>query len=204
MIVINELRITPDNKNIIIDASVDNLCYYKDVGIAAIIIDTKDTYSNSQPSNRAVYHLSLEDVEKSTSCDGKLIQYDNDRVKRVRLTLDKSNLGVDISDNIFFVYLIANGIPAPETPCGYDNIYTMGVVYNMKPFYDIGMNYIKELSNNCVTPRGFIDYILRYKAFQLSMKTGNYVQAIDYWNNLLRVNNHTIQKYKGCGCHGNY
>lgn len=207
MIVINELRISDDNRNLIVDASVDNLCYYNDVGIASVIIDTQHTYSNSHPSNRAVYHVSVEDLpDNPENCQGVFVEKKEDKIKRIRLVLDKGDLGTGLSDNLFFVYIVANGIPSPSTPCGYDNTYVMGIVWNKRLLYNIGMSYVREMGDTCTVPRGFIDYILRFNAFQLALETGNYPVAIDYWNKffLRKGNSIKVPNNKRCGCHGFY
>lgn len=218
MVIINELRITPDGKNLIIDASIENLSYYKNVNIAAVIIDTHDTYIPSGPSNRAIFHNSYEGddgvvstiddcasikTEDSCECNG-IITNQKYGKKHIRLVLTDKELGVCLDNNIFFVYIVTNGIPSPCTPCGMDNLYTMGVVYNKRPIYNMGMGYVKELADTCSMPKNFIDYILRYKAFELSLRTGNYPIAIDYWKKFFSGKTLSISKPKGCGCYGNY
>lgn len=218
MVIINELRITPDGKNLIVEATVENLTYYKDVNIAAVIIDTQDTYISSGPSNRAIYHQSFEkephivstiqDCSSVTTSDGcecnGIVTAQKYGKKNVRLILDKKDLGISLDDSIFFVYIVTNGTPSPCTPCGMDNLYTMGIAYNLRPLYNLGMNYIRELADNCSMPKNFIDYILRFKAFELSLRTGNYTLAIDYWKRFFKNKTSSISKPKGCGCHGSY
>ena len=64
MLIFNELRITPDQKYLIIDVSVDNQKYYKNIQIDSIIIDTQDTYIDSGPSNKPIFTYNLTE-EKS-------------------------------------------------------------------------------------------------------------------------------------------
>lgn len=216
MVIINELRITPDGKALIIDASIENLTYYKNVDIAAVIIDSQDTYIPSGPSNQALFHHSYEkepytvstlndcsSIQSEDSCNG-IVTSQVHGTKHIRLYLTAKELGVDLNNNIFFVYIVTNGIPAPDTPCGMDNIYTMGIAYNLRPIYNLGMNYVRDLTNECSIPKNFIDYILRYKAFELALKTGNYTLAFKYWNKFFKDKISTVSKPKGCGCHGNY
>lgn len=191
MVFINELRITPDGKKMIIDAAIENLVYYKDVEIAAIIIDSQDTYISSGPSNQSIFHHSY---EADT----------NEKVKHIKLCLTSKDIGVSLDNNMFFVYIVTKGAPTMDTPCGMDNINTMGIVYNVRPMYNLGMSYIKELADNCSIPKNFIDYILRFKAFELSLRTGNYTLAIEYWKRFFKNKTSSISKPKGCGCHGSY
>ena len=55
MVEFKELKITPDGKNLIINASIKDLEYYKDVYIDSVIIDTQDTYLPSGPSSNPIY-----------------------------------------------------------------------------------------------------------------------------------------------------
>lgn len=197
MVVINELRITPDGKRLILDASIENLVYYKDVNIAAVIIDSQDTYTPSGPSNRAFFHQSYEEGVEELDLQGY-------GTKHIRVCLSAKELGVNLDNNLFFVYIVTSGAPAMDTPCGMDNIYTMGIVYNTLPIYNLGMNYVRELADNCSVPRNFIDYILRFKAFELSLRTGNYTLAIEYWKKFFKNRTSSISEPKGCGCHGSY
>jgi hypothetical protein len=186
MIVFNECRIDSEGKYLIVEASVENLDYFKDVFIESIIVDTQDTYSESGPSESNVYSEEFKDSPKNI---------------RVRISLKE--LKVDsLNDNIFFVYIGAGGVPASGTPCGMDDTYTMCIAVNLRPIYNMAMSYIKELEKTCETPKGFIDMILRLKAFELSLKTGNFTTAFKQWDKL--KNKSIVPSHKGCGCHGTY
>lgn len=214
MIAINECRITDDGKCLIVEAQVINMSYYEDVYIDSVIIDTDKTYQEGGPSYNPVYQINYEASYDNVGIGcGKLITSEdckcgnvfvaNKGTKKIRLVLNKSDLiGSDLNDNIFFVYINATGYPAPQTPCGMDNSQVMGVAVNLRPIYNMAMSYIKELNSNCSTPKGFIDMILRLKAFELSLKTGNYTMAIKYWDKLFK-NKVNVPTKKGCGCHGN-
>ena len=105
------------------------------------------------------------------------------------------------TDNMFFVYITVKGTPAPDTPCGLDNIVTLGVTADLYPFYKSSINYMKELENECEPSKNFIDSLLRFKAFELSIRTGHYTQAIKYWNKFFKeVKSNTINTI--CRCHG--
>ena len=63
------------------------------------------------------------------------------------------------------------------------------------------IGYIKEVNNECDVPKNFIDALLRFKALELSIRTGHYTQAIKYWNKFFRgVKSKNINT--GCRCHG--
>ena len=62
-----------------------------------------------------------------------------------------------------------------------------------------GMSLLNQL-NGCDPAGDLIDYILTHKAFDISLQTGNYLKAIEYWNEFFNEKEKNIS-YK-CGCHG--
>ena len=185
MIKFNELRIS-SNRYLIIDVSVKNEDYYKDVYIKSVSVDTQDTYKDNGPSEARVYYQ----------------QFDSN-TKTFRLELGIESIKVPLDTNMFFVYVEATGTPAADTPCGMDNKHSVAVAVNMRPVYNMAMSYLKELEGTCTTARGFIDMILRLKAFELSIKTGNFITAIKQWDKLFK-NKRIVSPTKGCGCNGIY
>lgn len=216
MIVLEQCRIDQEGKHLIIEAAVENLSYYKGVYIDSVVIDTKETYTPNGPSNSPVFSQTFESdyykvdvredcnsvkVDEGCKC-GDIYTSQKAGVKRIRLCLTSKDLkGTSLNDNILFVYVIATGTPAPSTPCGMDNTYVMGVAVNLRPIYNMAMKYIKELDSTCSIPRGFIDMILRLKAFDLSLRTGNYPIAFKQWDNLFK-NKISVSPNRGCGCNG--
>lgn len=212
----NELRITPDNRYLIIDVSVDNDSYYDNIVLDSIIIDTQNTYVQNGPSSNPIYTFKAEDrydltysVPEDCNCNPVLededksycFTYGGEQSKHIRLILNHTDLNVSLSNNMFFVYAIATGTPAPDTPCGFDNSQIMGTVVNLYSFYQQTMCYIRELENDCQIPKEFINMILRLKALELSIRTGNYPQAIKYWNKFFLNQNNKVPIYN-CGCNG--
>lgn len=217
MVILEQCRIDQDGKHLIIEAAVENLSYYKNVYIESVVVDTNDTFSQNGPSSNVVFEQTFESqyeqIDVTNDCEplktdenckcGNIYNATKAGVKRVRLCLTAKDLNMDnLDDNIFFVYVICNGVPAPNTPCGMDNQFTMGVAVNMRPIYNMAMQYIKELDSSCSMPKGFIDMILRLKAFELSLKTGNYPTAFKQWDKLFK-NKIGITTIKRCGCNGN-
>lgn len=219
MIIFNECRIDDEGKHLIIDASVDTLDYYKDVYIKAVSIDTQETFSINGPINEPIAEFKIDYTKAigedccqyietdSDDCDcvcGNVYTGNKAGNKHIRLylTADDLNIG-SLNDDIFFVYVHAGGVPEISIPCCMDNSYTMSIAVNLRPIYNLGMNYIRELGDRCTIPRGFIDYILRLKAFKLALKTGNYPVAIEYWNTLFKNKPFSsIGINKKCGCNG--
>lgn len=211
MLIFNELRITPDGQYLIIDVSVSNAEYYSGISIQSIIIDTQDTYISSGPSNTPIYSYQVTEgslTKVYTSCDCSPV-LDSDRSyclvadnRNIRLVLNKLDLNnVDLSNNMFFVYAVATGTPAPETPCGMDNSVVMKTAVNLYPTYCTTMQLLKELDCSCEIPRNLINVILRLKALEMCIKTGNYLQAIEYWKKYFMLNNSTNFNSTRCGCY---
>ena len=123
-------------------------------------------------------------------------------MKQVRLEIPLSLYGIDPYKDMLFVYVIASGTPSADTPCGLDNSKIMGTVVNLKYIYDNMLCYIRQIENECEVPKNFIDSILKYKALELSIRTGNYPLAIKYWNKYLSNSNPNISTIKTCNCYG--
>lgn len=184
MIKFNELRITPDGQNLIIDVSVKDLEYYTDVYLDSIQIDTQDTFVGNSPSSKVVYTKTIDGNQKS-----------------IRLELGKGDLLPTLNDNLFFVFVKVKGTPSIDTPCGMDNLTTVGTVLNKYPIYRDIMQYIKEVTSSCTIPKNFIDKYLRFKAFEISIVTGHYTEAIEYYNKFIKgIKN--ISNNVDCGCYG--
>lgn len=218
MIKFNELRITPNNENLIIDVSIEDAEYFKDVVLDSIIIDTQDTYTANGPSDKAVftYLVSEEDYDAVYSMPETLgcspvqeeqsLNYcftiDDYSKKSVRLVLNSKDLGVPIAGNMFFVHVIATGEPTADTPYDLRNSKIIGTAINTYPIYKQSMKYTKELGDSCNIPKNFIDYIFRIKALDLAIKTGNYQEVIKYWNKFFKVLNYSVEPSLNCGCYG--
>lgn len=184
MVQFNELRITPDGQKLIIDVSVKDLEYYTDVYLDSIQIDTQDTFVESGPSSEVVYTKTIDGNSKS-----------------VRLELGTGDLLPTLNDNLFFVYIRTKGAPSIDTPCGMDNSITLGTVLNKYPIYSDIMQYVKEVNADCIIPKHFIDKYLRFKAFEISIITDHYTEAIKYYNKFIKNIDNTATNLN-CGCHG--
>lgn len=174
----NELRVTADAKNLIIDVQVQDMEYYDKIVIDKIVVDTQKTYVETGPSSNPLFEV------------------DGCNKKHLRVALDIDSIG----DNLFFVYAFAKGDPNCNTPCGMKNTMICGVAFNKYPFYANAMNFLGEL-DTCEPPQELIDYILKTKAFEVCLSAGNYTKAIQYWN---WFKNYKTVYTKKCGCHGKY
>lgn len=217
MITFNQLSITPDSKHLIIEARVDDFDYFDNVEIDSIVIDSQDTYVPNGPSSNPIFvqKIPKDEVDKTYSipedCECNPVLEDEqdsycftkgDQMTRyVKLLISEEELGVSLNSTMLFVYMIARGYPSPSTPCGCDNSKTLGVVANLYPYYQSMMNGVREINDTCTVPKYFIDNILRFKAIELSIKTGNYIQAIKYWKKFFSSNK-VDSIHKPCGCYG--
>lgn len=216
MLKLNECRVTDNGDGLIIEASVDTLDYYKNVYIDSVIIDTDETYSPNGPSNNPIYkkiytsdYMKVDvredcnSIKTDEECKcGNVYTSQKAGIKKISLCLDNKEIS-NLNKNIFFVYVVATGIPAPCTPCGMDNSYVMGVAVNLRPVYNMMMSYVNEIGKDCSMSKGFIDKFIKLKAFDLSLRTGNFLKAIDFWKTLFK-DKKTVSYNKGCGCHGTY
>lgn len=191
MIKFHELKITPDNKHLIIDVSVEESSYYEDIILDSIVIDTHNTYVENGPSSKPVFTYNVteeDDVNK----------------KHTSLVIDLEDLNIPIRSTMFFVYVLTSGSYSPDTPCELRKTTEIGTVVNLYPLYTQAMMYTKEVANSCTIPKGFIDCILKIQALDLAIRTGNYIEAIRYWNKLFKsLSLKAIDSPSNyCVCHG--
>lgn len=175
MIEFKELRVSPDGRSLIIDVKISNDPIYEDIFIDTIFIDTDETYIDNGPSSKSIY-------QKSFNLE-----------KRVQLKLDKE-LAVSLNDTMFFVWVVAKG--DVKDSCDRHKFVKLGVTVNLYPVYQKLMYGIKGISEDCSYKKNkFIDDTLRFKAVELAVKTGNYTEAIKYWNRFFKNKN-------SCKCNG--
>lgn len=204
MILLNECRITADNKFLIVDASVDPRDCFDDVNIQAVVIDTQKTFvDNNGPSNKYIYkkEFTNESSVYSDGCnvyseDSKIItDYNTNGKKYIRMYIpfgDSEGINANPNEDMFFVYILSS---SPSSPSNEDNNrdIIMGVAVNFGMIYNKSMHFIKELNKGCEIPKNFIDIILRLRALELSLATGNYQTAIKQWECILASIRHPIK-----------
>lgn len=184
MVEFNKLIVIPYNKGLYIDCSILDMPYFDNVYIDKIIVDTQDTFNKDGASKFPVYSCTLSGNQK-----------------KVQMVIKNTDLLVPTMDgNMFFVYVITKGIPSCDTPCGLDSPSTLGVAVDTYNVYRQALNYLNKVYDRCDIPKAFIDFILRYKAFQICLKTRDYPLAITYWKKFVKSNN--SKPINNCGCHG--
>lgn len=123
-------------------------------------------------------------------------------IKSYRIEINKNDSILTFKDNLLFVYVQTEGAPTLDTPCGMDEKTTIGITLYHYPIYNSMMNSIKELEKNCEVPKGFIDNMLRFKAFELAVDTEHYNQAIIYYNKFIKNTNLDTVASNKCNCYG--
>ena len=184
MIIFNKIKISQDDRYIIIDAEMDNSDYYKDMYIDSVIIDNQDTYTANGPSSNPIY------------------TYQTQGERNIHLELTKVDLNIStLEQTMFFIYVIAEGTPAPDTPCGLDVNIVSKVLVNTYPIYRDIMKYIKELGDTCRTPYNLIDKLLQLKMLDICVQVGNNIEAIRIWKTyFMNIIDNNINT--NCNCNG--
>lgn len=184
MLHFNNLYITEDGKNLVIDVAIDDMSYFKDVYLNSIAIDTQDSYVEGGPSKKAVIFQFLKD----------------NKIKEKQLIVDATALGGDLNKKMFFVYATTIGTPTSDTPCGYDENIILGVVYNTYPIYNSIISIVKNLEEDCSEPIPLINRVLQVKVIEYAIKTYRYSIAIKYWKKFF-MDDSTLSINK-CKCNG--
>ena len=198
MIRFNELKI--EDNYIIIDVQIEEEKYFKDMYIDSIVIDTQDTFIANGPSSKAIY---IKTFNTDTDVNKEEIVYTQgtDKYNRVRIYIDGKDLNVDIHKTMFFVYVIAGGTPAADTPCRWDENKALHTLVDIQVLYNNMMQYVKELNKDCSTPDNFINAILQFNAIDLALKTNKYPLAIDLWKRFYSdIESNVV--LPNCGCNG--
>ena len=189
MVVIEQLRISPDGQKLFIDAHINKSSYFENLVIDKISIDTQNTVLQSfdGPSENPVFtHSTITNTL---------------RPKEVHLVVDKNMIDADLSKDMLYVYFHVSGTPSSNTPCGLDSPYTLGVTFNEGIIYNRMMGYTKEITNTCEIPMGFIDMILQLEAIKAAIETENYVTANKFYNRLINLKSSSTSNIN-CKCYG--
>ena len=198
MIRFNELKI--EDNYIIIDVQIEEEKYFKDMYIDSIVIDTQDTFIANGPSSKAIYTKTFNtdiDIKKEEI----VYTQGTDKYNRVRIYIDGKDLNIDIHKTMFFIYVIAGGTPAADTPCRWDENKALHTLVDIQVLYNNMIQYVKELSKDCSTSDNFINAILQFNVVDLALKTNQYPLAIDLWKRFYSdIESNVV--LPNCGCNG--
>lgn len=198
MIRFNELKI--EDNYIIIDVQIEEEKYFKDMYIDSIVIDTQDTFIANGPSSKAIYTKTF-NTDTDVKKEENIYTQGTDKHNRIRIYIDAKDLNVDIHKTMFFIYVIAGGTPAADTPCKWDENKALHTLVDTQVLYNNMIQYVKELNKDCSTPDNFINAILQFNAIDLALKTNQYPLAIDLWKRFYSDIESNIV-LPNCGCNG--
>lgn len=198
MIRFNELKI--EDNYIIIDVQIEEEKYFKDMYIDSIVIDTQDTFIANGPSSKAIYTKTF-NTDTDIKKEEIVYTQGTDKYNRVRIYIDGKDLNIDIHKTMFFVYVIAGGTPAVDTPCRWDENKALHTLVDIQVLYNNMIQYVKELAKECSTPDNFINAILQFNAIDLALKTNQYPLAIELWKRFYNdIESNVV--LLNCGCNG--
>ena len=183
MVDILKLAIEDEGTSFSLQCAIKSDSYYDNVFLDKILIDTQDTYSDSGPSTSAYTLKTFESNTKS-------------------YTLDKdTSIPLDLKNNIIYVWIVTKGTPSSDTPCGQDNVNTLGVAVYIKSIYEGIMCTLSELANadDCSIPKNFINKYLQYKGLIYALDTKHYAQANSWYSKFFTANTETTIN-TGCSC----
>lgn len=203
MIISDQLRISDDGKQILIDAHVSKAECFSGVTIQSLYIclgsQVYETLTIDPESNGNIYHKTYDDVLEIHECIN---------ISDENLAYNKTSFSKDL----FFVYVGCNTVPEGCECYAHVGRYVLGVTFDENLLYQRVMGYTKQLADDCKLPVEFTDFILLWNAFKASVETEHYIPAIKYYNMLFGMDaeGHSYGAYdknsgiisKPCGCHG--
>lgn len=188
MVIFKKLELNTEGTEIELMANIRQESYFDNVYIKSIKADTQDTYvEGGAPSQNAI----------------TVAEYaDEDYVKSVDLHLTTQDLNnLDLLKNFFVFYVQVTGTPTSDVPCGLDNEYTIGVIYNKPSIYTQGLNLLKGLGDTCEVSPDILNFIAQTNGLDYALETGNLPDAINYWKSFFsEIKTPTITNR--CCCHG--
>lgn len=200
-VLLDQLRVSDDGRRLYINLHVNKAEYFDNIYLDSLTIMTADKVSETNPGEptsdyiyKKVFEGNQKEADLVLTADDFVKTWEEDP-KAMRFLLS------DMSKTLFFVYVKIKGVPDECTPCKLDEEITLGVTFDENILYQRVMNFTKGLTDECVIPVGFTDFILLWNAFKASIETEHYIPAIKFWN-MLFDNLGRIENPKGCGCHG--
>ena len=191
MIIFDELRITDDNQYLIIDLHIKSEivenhseAYIKNVWIC----DSSNYEEGGVPTK--VDNVYTRDGVKETTLYKKVNVFECDYIEGT------------FKDKLIFVYVEVAGVDESQLSCGCNKNPSIGATIDMHLIYNQFMKYINELSNKSRcdnTPKGLIDFILRYNGFLLAIDSGHYKKGVEFYNKWFNKDSN-VNTISNCGC----
>lgn len=203
MVNFNELRISDDRNNLIVDCEIDKASAFSNKYIKKISIEYYKNASYASmpgPKSYEIYNNELDD----------------DSVRNIRVLFNKSKLrqtefDIDsFDDGLFYVIVCCEGDPSAQVMslCGFDDNVEIGVILDWRRFYLLGMQYVAAMGNGCADkctiPAGFEHFVLQWEALKLAIATCDWNLVRSLWEQFIHSPGSPVVSIKpapsGCGC----
>lgn len=123
---------------------------------------------------------------------------------------------VSEDSDMYILRVECGGTPSPDVPCEYQKPVKEVAILYPNHMYNYAISFIKDMQNDCSKTGPFNDFMMRYKAVELAVKSCDIKNAVAYYNMFFgknRVPNEVTYPYSydtrgqiisgGCGC-GHY
>ena len=204
MIIFNELRISEDKRQLIVDCEVEDVDMYEGVYIKQIVLVPYEKMSSAGTFKEEDSHVIYYNED------------DDDTVRAKRVCCSEEEVChwfkdvTELDRQIFYVVTrcdaAASVFAQLETMgCGADNVVDTGVIIDWQTVYAQGMAYANAIANNrigaCDSLDGFEEFVMIWYALRLAVDTCNYTQVASLWKKFLRVTlKNGAYVASGCGC----
>lgn len=202
MVIFNELRLSSDKSNLIVDCFIEGLAIYNDMWIKSVYIEYyKNALASGDPSENAIQVYNNEDEITTIKAVRTCLSYTSSQVA------DKFGIKT-FDDGLFYVIVDCGGTPAADTstyPCGYDETRTTGVILDWQHIYEYGMQYISQVAHDCANPcmdmAGLDNFIITWNTLKLAVSTCDFTLVEKVYMKFLRYAGiGTGYISSGCGC----
>ena len=207
MITFNELRLSDNRKNLIVDCVVDDA--YKDlVYISGIYLEYYANASALGSISDKAYTIWENTVPDESIISKRAVVPD--------AILPTSKLGVStFVGGMFYVIVkceaktnlnaagLAQLAALASSSCDSDTTTDVGIVLDWNMVYNNGMQYVSAMAVSCDTcelPVGYEEFILIWYGLRLALSTCDTSQAAMMWDRFLRMTVGKTTPISGCGC----
>ena len=212
MIDITKFEFDDTFSEVTVTAKVPDEAYWEDVYIDEIIIGTQNAYDTSKGDFKPLESdaVSFSNENHYTETKGKYavkfkLEDGQEGLKELTVSLPIDTTNIKVTDLFFVKVTDAGDYSQAEDgalpPCQIQARYTWSSIYNRFTMDVKGMNYLTELTKNCETPDGFIDYILNRQALDVAADCGDYTAMIARYNDMNgQSSTSSSSSRRGCGC----
>jgi hypothetical protein len=182
MVKFTELFIHDCGKAMDIEAMLEYTDIFPGAYISELIIDTSKTYSLHGPSVNPIYT--------------KLY---NNTTKMITESIPKEIFGINLNTEMFFVYIVVEGLPTGYDESVYGPKTSLKSVVNLKPYYNKIIGTINSLDCKCADNNRFINAMLLLKGYEYALLSGDYYLASCLFKKFFGKSARAV-KVGGCGC----